>query len=250
MNDETNKFHALHDFRLLITPEHECSYLPDRRAATVFVDPQNKIDTGTYSLFSELGFRRSGDHVYRPHCPLCNECKALRIQVNNFKPSKSQQRVLKKNVSTSLNWVDAEFRQDHFDLYQRYMSYRHAGSSMESDDPEHYLRMMKAEWCTTRLAEFRNDNKLIGVAITDWLVDGFSAVYTFFDPDFSRYSPGTFSILQQVSEARKTGRQYLYIGYWIKECKKMSYKNKFTASQIFNGHGWQDFNIDDGFSDA
>ena len=249
MNDETHKFHALHDFRLLITPEHECSYLPERRAATLFVDPQNPMTTGTYSLFSELGFRRSGDHVYRPHCPLCKECKALRIQVNQFTPSRSQKRVLNKNAMTSLNWVDAEFRPQHFELYKKYMSSRHEGSSMESDDPEHYMRMMKTDWCDTRLAEFRHDDQLIGIAITDWLVDGFSAVYTFFDPDYDQFSPGTFSILSQIEEARRIGRQYLYLGYWIKNCHKMSYKNKFAATQIFNGHSWETFLRDSDRSD-
>jgi len=240
MNDETNKFHALHDFRLLITPEHGCSYLDDHQAATVFVDPQTKIDTGTYSLFSELGFRRSGEHVYRPHCPLCAECKALRINVDSFTLSKSQKRLVKKNQDTKLNWVDADYNEAHFELYRRYMSFRHEGSSMESDDPEHYMRMMKASWCETRLAEFRIDNKLIGVAVTDWLFDGFSAVYTFFDPEYSSLSLGTFSILQQIVETKESGRQYLYLGYWIKNCKKMSYKNRFSALQIFNGHAWED----------
>jgi len=241
MNDETNKFHALHDFRLLITPEHECSYLSDHQAATLFVDPQAAIDTGTYSLFSELGFRRSGEHVYRPHCPLCNECKALRINVADFRLSKSQKRLIKKNKNTTLNWVDAEYNEQHFKLYSQYMSFRHEGSSMESDDPEHYMRMMKASWCKTKLAEFRVNEKLIGVAVTDWLFDGFSAVYTFFSPEYSSLSPGTFSILQQITEAKKTNRQYLYLGYWIKDCKKMSYKNRFSGLEIFNGHSWERF---------
>lgn len=241
MNDETNKYHALHDFRLLITPEHECSYLPDRQAATLFVDPQARLSTSTYNLFSELGFRRSGEHVYRPHCPLCNECKALRIQVNQFSLSRSQQRVMRKNAATSTKWVEADFVDEHFELYRRYMSFKHEGSSMDSDDPEHYMRMMKSSWCKTRLAEFRRGDNLIGVAITDWLDDGFSAVYTFFDPDYSRLSPGTFAILKQVSEARKTGRQYLYLGYWIRDCAKMSYKDKFLATQLFNGHSWEHF---------
>ena len=241
MNDETNKFHALHDFRLLITPEHECSYLADHQAATLFVDPQAKVDTGTYSLFSELGFRRSGEHVYRPHCPLCNECKAVRINVEDFELSKSQKRLINKNVNTKLHWVDAEYNEEHFLLYSRYMSFRHEGSSMESDDPEHYMRMMKASWCNTKLAEFRVENKLIGVAVTDWLIDGFSAVYTFFDPGYSALSPGTYSILQQVVEAKKTRRQYVYLGYWIKNCEKMSYKNRFSGLEIFNGHSWDRF---------
>ncbi|MGD8926186.1 MAG: arginyltransferase [Thioalkalispiraceae bacterium] len=238
MNDETSKFHALHNFRLLITPEHECSYLPDRQAATLFVDPQAKIDTGTYSLFSELGFRRSGEHIYRPHCSLCNECKAIRINVNKFKLSRSQKRILNKNANTTLRWLDVEFNEEHFELYKRYMSHRHEGSSMEDDNPDHYMRMMKSSWCTTRLAELRINSTLLAVAITDWLIDGFSAVYTFFDPEFSRYSPGTLAILKQIAEAKKTGRHYLYLGYWIKDCQKMAYKNNFQATEIFNGHSW------------
>jgi len=239
MNDETNKFNALHNFRLLITPEHECSYLPDRQAATLFVDPHASIDTGAYSLFSELGFRRSGEHVYRPHCPLCNECKPIRVVVDNFKLSRSQQRVVRKNVDTRLTWCDAEFKEEHFEIYQRYMSDRHEGSSMQDDDPEHYMRIMNSSWCSTKLAEFRINDQLVAIAITDWLVDAFSAVYTFFDPAFSHLSPGTFAIIEQIEEAKKTRRKYLYLGYWIKDCAKMSYKNKFTATQSFNGHSWE-----------
>jgi arginine-tRNA-protein transferase len=100
------------------------------------------------------------------------------------------------------------------------------------------MRMMKSSWCSTRLAELRTESTLLAVAVTDWLVDGFSAVYTFFDPAFSRYSPGTFAILKQIEEAKKTGRHYLYLGYWIKDCQKMAYKNNFQATEIFNGHSW------------
>jgi arginine-tRNA-protein transferase len=103
------------------------------------------------------------------------------------------------------------------------------------------MRMMQSSWCTTRLAEFRINRKLIAVAVTDWLVNSLSAVYTFFDPEFSDYSPGTFAILKQVEEAKRTRRRYLYLGYWIKECSKMAYKSNFQATEIFDGHAWTEF---------
>ncbi|VAW98279.1 Arginyl-tRNA--protein transferase [hydrothermal vent metagenome] len=239
MNDETSKYHQLHDYRFFVTPEHECSYLPNRQATTLFIDPQADLTTETYSLFSELGFRRGGDHVYRPHCTLCHECKSVRINVNKFTPSRSQRRISKKNMNTTVHWIEATYKQEHFELYQLYMNHRHGDSSMVSDDSEQYQRMMNAPWCKTKLAEFYDNDKLIAVAITDWLGNGLSAVYTFFDPDYSEYSLGTFSILQQVTAAKKSERDYVYLGYWIKDCDKMSYKNKFAPIEVFNGHSWQ-----------
>ena len=47
------------------TPEHQCSYLEEQRATTMFVDPKAKITNSVYSQLSELGFRRSGNHYYR-----------------------------------------------------------------------------------------------------------------------------------------------------------------------------------------
>jgi arginine-tRNA-protein transferase len=164
----------------------------------------------------------------------------MRIKVDDFKPSRSQNRILKKNGDTRFNWLDAEFNEEHFAIYKRYMSQRHEGSSMQDDDPDHYMRIMKSSWCTTKLAEFRAGDQLVAIAITDWLVDGLSAVYTFFDPSFSYLSPGTYAIMKQVDEARKSGRKYVYLGYWIKNCAKMAYKSKFHATQYFNGHSWQD----------
>jgi len=239
MNDETSRYHQLHEYRFFITPEHECSYLQNREATTLFIDPQAELTTEAYGLFSELGFRRGGDHVYRPHCTLCNECKAVRVKVNGFHFSRSQRRLLKRNHAVGINWIDATYKESHFELYQRYMQHRHSDSSMVSDKPEQYKRMMSTSWCTTKLAEFHLGDKLIAIAITDWLENGLSAVYTFFDPDFSAYSLGTYSILQQIEAAKQANRDYVYLGYWIKDCDKMSYKNRFSSLEIFNGHSWQ-----------
>ncbi len=241
MNDETY-FHRLQQLSLMITPPHECSYLAHQKAATLFVDPQIPLNMAYYDLLAQLGFRRSGEHIYRPHCAQCDECKAVRINVANFRLSSSQKRILNKNQAVSLTWRDAGFDETHFTLYQHYMNERHHDSSMNNDDPTQYMHIIETDWCKTRLGEFHINDKLVAVAITDWLSMGLSAVYTFFDMGLSSHSLGTYAILKQIETAQATGRDYVYLGYWIKNCQKMAYKDRFSATEIFNGQHWQILN--------
>ncbi len=238
MNDETHRYHLLHSLRFLIAPEHECSYLENKEAATLFVDPQTEVDNEVYSILAELGFRRSGEHIYRPRCPQCNACISVRINVDDFSPSRSQRRNLKTNSDLILDYHDARLNDEHFALYKKYMAFRHPGSSMDDDIPEHYVRMMRASWCNTRLIEIRDKNKLLAVAINDMLTDGVSAVYTFFDPDESKRGLGIYAILQQIEIAKQTNKSFVYLGYWIEQCEKMAYKNNYSALEYFNGHRW------------
>lgn len=229
----------LQRLRFYITPEHACSYLPREDAVTLFVDPAITLNEHIYSTLVSLGFRRSGEHIYRPHCPTCRACVPVRIAVNHFKSSRTQRRIKKANSDLLLQWHDAEFSTEHFELYKRYLLSRHPGSSMSSDDPAQYRRMMLTQWGNTRLLEMRRGEQLLAVAITDWLDDGLSAVYTFFSPDEPKRSLGIFSILQQISAALAQGLPYVYLGYWIEPCENMSYKKNFTAVQCFDGQRWQ-----------
>ncbi len=238
MNDETQRYHLLHSLRFLIAPEHECSYLPAQRATTLFVDPQVELDNEVYGVLADLGFRRSGEHVYRPHCADCKSCISVRINIDKFTLTRSQRRLMKRNEDLSVSFLDAEFSDEHFLLYKQYMQSRHPGSSMDDNDPEHYIRMMMSNWCDTRLLAIRNHDQLMAVAITDCLRDGLSAVYTYFDPLQPQRGLGIYSILQQVELARAFGLNYVYLGYWIEDCEKMAYKNRFSGLEYFNGHRW------------
>ncbi|MBF0588613.1 MAG: hypothetical protein HQL53_05750, partial [Magnetococcales bacterium] len=74
--------HHLHppsDLRLFLSRSHDCGYLPQRQAATLFIDPEYPMTPGLYDLMLEQGFRRSGSHVYRPYCHLCEQCIPARI---------------------------------------------------------------------------------------------------------------------------------------------------------------------------
>lgn len=209
------------------TPEHDCSYLPDKQAMTMFADPKTKINHGIYSQLSQLGFRRSGNHFYRPHCNDCQACIPIRVPASEFKASRSQRRVLKKNRQVSHRVMTPDFHEDHYLLYEKYINQRHSDGDMYPPSRDQYRSFLVEGHYTTQFVEFTLDNQLYGLAVIDALEDGLSAIYTFFDPDLADYSPGTYAVLWQIEEAKRIGLPYVYLGYFIKQCQKMSYKTDF-----------------------
>jgi leucyl-tRNA---protein transferase len=243
MNADDNPLLGRH-LALYLTGEHACSYLPDRRARTLFVDPTARIDSATYQVLVDQGFRRSGAHIYRPACRGCTACVPVRIPVASFVPNRSQRRNWRRN-STDLDLIDtpAAFKSSHFALYRRYLKERHPEGSMADDaSEESYRRFLVERWGgATRFIEIRLDQQLVGVAVTDVLDRGLSAVYTFFDPAISDRSPGTFAILAQIEAARRIGVPYLYLGYWLRDSPKMQYKDRFRPIEAWDGQGWRRF---------
>jgi arginine-tRNA-protein transferase len=135
----------------------------------------------------------------------------------------------------------ADFEQAHYDLYLKYQQTRHSGSGMANSTPEEYLNFLSNTWCNTLFVELYIEGVLVAVAIVDYLDNALSAVYTFFDPDFSRYSLGSYAVLWQIQYAQKLQLPWLYLGYWINDCKKMSYKNKYRPLQAFINEEWRQF---------
>jgi len=229
---------------LYLTAEHPCSYLDGLRARTLFVDPLARLDPGTYQALVDQGFRRSGSHVYRPACQGCARCVPVRIPVKDFQPNRSQRRNWQLNAP-ELRLVDtpAAFDTAHFSLYLHYLASRHPDGTMAGDTSiESYRRFLVEPWGgETHFLELRLGDRLAGVAVTDRLVHGLSAVYTFFDPALAWRAPGTFAVLAQIETARRLGLPYLYLGYWIGACRKMAYKDRFRPIEAWDGRRWQRF---------
>ncbi|MEO5702443.1 MAG: arginyltransferase [Gammaproteobacteria bacterium] len=222
-----------------LTTEQPCSYLPGRRASSVIVDPRAPITTQMYSALIDYGFRRNAEHVYRPHCQSCASCISVRIPASEFMPSRSQKRTWRRNEDIEVREVAMAYQEEHFELYHRYLSGRHSGGGMDNMNPEQYMDfIMLSGLDNTRLYEFRLDDKLLAVAVVDHLPQGLSAVYTFFDPQHEARSLGTHAILWQIHEARRLGLTWVYLGYWIRECRKMSYKNRFRPAEIYRNNQW------------
>jgi len=220
------------------TPEHDCSYLDDKQAITLFADPHAELDNHIYSTLSQYGFRRSGKHIYRPSCPTCSACIPIRIPVNEFKAKRIHKRTWKANQDLEVTILSAEFHQEHHQLYNKYIQSRHPDGGMNDPDPDKYIEFLTSEWSITRFIEFRLKDTLVAVAVLDQLEDGFSAVYTFFDPGLTQRSLGTLGILWSIEFTRETGLEWLYLGYLIRECPKMSYKTQFQPQQSFIQGKW------------
>lgn len=226
------------DLVFYASPPHECSYLPEREATTLFADPHAPLTPALYSLLAGMGFRRSGNYVYRPRCPDCNACLPVRIPVREFSPARSQRRNWAQNKDLAVSVLPAEYQEEHYALYRKYIHSRHAEGGMDVDAPERYLEFLGSRWADTRFVEFRLQGRLLMVAVIDLMSDGLSAVYTFFDPDESRRGLGTYAILWQVEEARWRQLPYVYLGYLIDESPKMAYKRRYRPLEYYQQGGW------------
>jgi len=218
---------------------HDCSYLDEQQACNIYPDPNKEMTNALYSQLIQHGFRRSGNHAYRPYCSDCNACVPVRINIQSFKASRSQRRCLQRNQDLTLHHHPAKFNAEHYDLYCRYLAARHKGAGMDNPTEESYLNFLTSDWAQTSFIEIRRDSQLIAVAVTDYVHNGLSALYTFFDPDMAQYSLGTFGILQQINMAQTQGIAWLYLGYWIKDCQKMQYKQNFSAIEGYIDQQWQ-----------
>jgi len=229
---------SLRDLKVYTTYPHSCSYLEDQEATTLFVDPRQVVDQKLYSKLSVLGFRRSGNHIYRPHCTHCNACIPARIPVAEFESTRGQRRILRRNqdlrVASSATIED----DDAFDLYHRYICLRHSDGDMYPPDREQYEAFLSSVWNCTRYFRFYDKGRLVAVAVVDRLEDGLSAIYTFFDPELDRRSLGAYAILWEAEKAREMGLDYLYLGYWIRGCQKMAYKSDYRPLQVYRNSNW------------
>lgn len=221
------------------TPPHDCSYLDDQRAITLFADPQAPMNSTLYGQLSLYGFRRSGNYIYRPQCQECQACIPVRIPVAEFVPNRQQKRSARYNTDLEVSAVSANFVQEHYDLYAKYIHMRHSDGDMFPPSIAQYVSFLFSDWCNTRLIEFRSGERLLAVAVCDYLRNGLSAVYTFYDPDEERRSLGTVAVLWQIREAIRLGLPYVYLGYWVKESPKMAYKTRFQPLEAFIGQRWQ-----------
>lgn len=220
------------------TPAHACSYLEDHQATTLFVDPEAQIDRRLYSELSLIGFRRSGDYLYRPHCVGCDACIPVRIPVAEFQARRRHRRVLNQASALHMEVEDARFTPALYQLYARYIRMRHGDGDMYPPSEEQFASFLMSKWSHTRFLVMYQDQAPVAVAVTDILEDGLSAVYTFFDPAIESLSPGTLAILRQIELCRTLKRPHLYLGYYIRNCRKMSYKNTFSPLEAFRDNAW------------
>lgn len=217
-----------------------CSYINGLQASSLYANPYDTPDQALYAHLIRFGFRRSGDLVYRPDCGRCRRCVPVRLKVCDFKPGRRFRRILRNNQDISIHTVRPALTDEYFRLYQRYLLSRHAGGSMENSSEQDFSNFLVSHWLESHFIELRHEGTLMAIAVTDTLADGLSAVYTFFDPDHRYRSLGNLAILVQTELAREQALPYLYLGYWIRDCNKMSYKSDYQPLQYFAEDRWME----------
>lgn len=229
---------SLHHLKVFTTYPHECSYLLGKEATTLFVDPKQDVDQNLYTSLSRMGFRRSGLHMYKPHCAGCQACVPARIPVADFIPSRNQKRVLKRNADLRVQSLTELNAQQTYPLYERYICARHHDGDMYPPSIEQFQSFLGQAWDFTRYYCFSLGNEVKAVAVVDHLNDGFSAIYTFFDPADDARSLGKFVILWQIELARQLQLPFVYLGYWVQNCRKMDYKIQYKPIELLDQGEW------------
>ena len=229
-----------------VTAPQPCPYLPGRMERKLFTALQGEHAQKLNDTLSKQGFRRSQNVLYRPSCAGCSACLSARIRVADFQPSRTQKRILKRASALRRNATSPWATEDQFALFRRYLDTRHADGGMADMDIFEFAAMIEETPIKSRVIEYtrppaegERGRPLAAVCLTDVFDDGLSMVYSFYDPDLTGLSLGTYVILDHVAIAREAGLPYVYLGYWVPGSRKMGYKAGFDALEIYKAGSWQ-----------
>lgn len=218
-----------YDIRLTVLPEHPCAYLPGRTAQSRAFWAE-ELPSEVYHRFMDAGFRRSGKLIYQPICKGCRQCLPIRVVVNDFRPSKSQRRAVRRNSDLSLQVGPLKYTEEKWELYQRYLLDWHHRAPEDSSELESFLYDSPVD--TLEFTHRNSAGKLLAVGICDVSDASLSSVYFYFDPGEASRSLGTFGAMCELDFARNLGLPYYYLGYWVDGCSAMVYKTAYRAHEI------------------
>jgi arginyl-tRNA--protein-N-Asp/Glu arginylyltransferase len=224
-------------FRIVEQPR-QCSYLP-AQTASLEVRAVNEMNAAEYSHLLARGWRRFGWQLFRPACRQCRECRSIRVLARQFNPTAGQRRVLRKNEDVRAELHPLFGARETVDLYNRYQRFMHEHRGWElqrATSASYHDMFLSGPVELGRQWLYFAGDKLIGVAMMDEVPGAVSLVYFFHDPEWRAQSPGVFSILNQILYARAKGLEHIYLGYWIKECQSMNYKNRFAPYEMLEDY--------------
>ena len=217
--------------------DEECSYLDGKKQTTHYKIIQGCAASYCHELIHK-GWRRFGNMFFRPICAECNECQSLKIDVNNFSFSKSQRRIFRKNAHLTIVKRPPQSTKEHLELFDKYHTYKKDKSGWEYqgiNPKNYYISFVEGHGDFGYEIAYYDGDKLIGVDLVDILDDGISSIYFFYDPDYDKHSLGKYSLLLQVNIARQMNKSWIYLGYYVKDCPSLSYKDQYTPLKVMRG---------------
>ena len=217
-----------------------CPYIPGRVERKVVTDLATPNAMKLYDNLSRAGFRRSHSLAYRPACPGCTACVPVRSRVEDFDWSRSFRRITNRNADLTTRDMAGHATMEQYRLFTRYQRSRHSGGEMSSMSFRDFRAMIEDSPIDTRIIEFRDpEGSLVAVMLADRQMDAMSAVYSLFDPELDKRSLGTYMVLWLIKQAEANDLPHVYLGYWIEESPKMSYKKRFRPLEGLTPDGWK-----------
>lgn len=241
MNDQVLQFP-----RFFLTAPGPCPYLPGKTERKIFTELRGLDAPSFNEALGRMGFRRSQNVAYRPACDHCSACQSVRVRAADFRSNQGFRKLLRRHSDLSVSACEPWATAEQFDLLQRYLKVRHPDGGMAHMDADDYADMIERTPVDTVVYEYREPHPngrgaLVGVCLTDHYSDGLSMVYSFFEPDGERQGLGTFIILDHIRRAAELSLPYVYLGYWIPNCRQMAYKVRFKPLDVLTGAGWAPF---------
>ncbi len=230
--------------QFFITAPAPCPYLPGRIERKVFTHLIGSDARQLNSQLSQSGFRRSQNIAYRPACDGCSSCVSVRVCVSEFEWTPGFRKIAKRNEDLDSEVVQAKATSEQYFPFRAYIDHRHADGGMADMTVLDFAAMVDDSFVDSRLVEYRikvgdeSRAPLVACVLTDTLNDGLSMIYSFYEPELSDRSLGTYMILDHVRRAERLGLSYLYLGYWVNGSRKMHYKSRFLPQERLTAEGW------------
>ncbi len=234
-----------------ITPPAPCPYLDGKLERKIFTHLIGDQATVLNNTLTHGGFRRSQNIAYRPACDKCNACVSVRVIVDEFEMTRSMARTWARNADIVSAMVEASPSQEQYSIFRGYIDARHAEGGMADMTVLDFAAMVEDSFVDTRMIEYReatdgrldpgteSSGPLVAAALTDVLEDGLSMIYSFYEPDHTHRSLGTYMIIDHINRARALGLPYVYLGYWVEGSAKMEYKRRFLPQERLSADGWR-----------
>jgi len=233
--------------RFFVTSPAPCPYLEGKSERKVFTELKGPHADALNDALGRIGFRRSQTVAYRPSCLDCTACVSVRVVTQEFTPSSTQKRNLKRNSDLVATICRPWSTGEQYELLQRYLGVRHPGGGMTAMDEVDFADMVEHTPVTTYVIEYREPSedgvtpgRLVGACLTDKQADGLSMIYSFYDPDHeARSGLGNYIILDHIRRAEEMGLPYVYLGYWVHGSPRMQYKVRYRPMERLTRDGWE-----------
>ena len=225
------------EIQRIVVDRDRCPYLPDRSSEMEF-EFIVELSASLYQRRLARGWRRQGMCLFRPVCRHCQACVSLRLPVHRFSATRSQRRAMKRNAGLHLEVREPEVTPAHLDLFNHYHADMNSRRGWEYDTAtasDYFEGFLSGRNEFAREFAYFEDRRLVAVGLVDCLDECASSIYFYHDPLLRHRSLGTYSLLREIEHARDEGRQYHYLGYWIRDCGSMEYKSRFGPHELLTG---------------